>query len=612
MSPPPRTSFWRYSLTAELVAAAMAGVLLAAGAWITLRQLEQRYIEFFVADAARVNLYLHEHLEAGVAQLEEMARLPKPLTARSASLLSPSFSDLYLVDRSQRVRGVLKAVPGSRVFPGFSFAGSQIQPYLARPESSSSPITRGLEDEQASVYVLRPLAGPAAGGEVADRLWLLGRLNLDYIEGFLTQFSRFSGTTVLLVTQDGFVMLAGKSQPQVPAVDLNIAATTGKPIQPLLLEGRQWLPLVAPDTGLGARVVSLVPLDRLRQQQGAVLASTGAAAALIVLVLLVKNLQLRRHLFAPVSRFAVQLQHLEGEYRTPSSRSRSPLELPDAMATGAAGDFQEIQQIRASFSGLMRLINQRDQILQRQLRTSLSAAAIAHEISVPLSSIRLLCQLAQRQLGRDGGPLDVDELVANLEDQSQEVNRVVERMRMLLRNVSTELLPTDLSAVASSACIYMKHLLGEQGVQLQCSGLEDGAVLVLGDAAQLQTAITNLLHNAMEAVVSQPPQRRRIQLDLSRRHGDAGDELLLSIADSGPGFSFDPSDETLFQSTKATGSGLGLFVVRTTLANHQGHLEVARSVVLGGAEVRLVLPASPQLRTTPAPPPPCGSPGPGG
>jgi C4-dicarboxylate-specific signal transduction histidine kinase len=67
-------------------------------------------------------------------------------------------------------------------------------------------------------------------------------------------------------------------------------------------------------------------------------------------------------------------------------------------------------------------------------------------------------------------------------------------------------------------------------------------------------------------------------------------EVILRIEDSGPGFRFDPSDDTLFHSSKAAGTGLGLFVVRTTLANHQGSLELGRSSRLGGAQVSLVLP----------------------
>jgi signal transduction histidine kinase len=35
---------------------------------------------------------------------------------------------------------------------------------------------------------------------------------------------------------------------------------------------------------------------------------------------------------------------------------------------------------------------------------------------------------------------------------------------------------------------------------------------------------------------------------------------------------------------------LGLFVVRTAMANHNGRVAIARSLGLGGAEVRLIFP----------------------
>lgn len=43
----------------------------------------------------------------------------------------------------------------------------------------------------------------------------------------------------------------------------------------------------------------------------------------------------------------------------------------------------------------------------------------------------------------------------------------------------------------------------------------------------------------------------------------------------------------LLKSTKADGSGLGLYIVHTTMENHSGHLEIGRSP-LGGAEFRMV------------------------
>lgn len=52
-----------------------------------------------------------------------------------------------------------------------------------------------------------------------------------------------------------------------------------------------------------------------------------------------------------------------------------------------------------------------------------------------------------------------------------------------------------------------------------------------------------------------------------------------------------PGDDTVLQSSKPGGTGLGLFVVRTTAANHRGRLRFGRDEVLGGGRVWLHLPA---------------------
>lgn len=616
------TSFWRYSLHVELLAAGLAFLVVILGSWLTLRALEQRYVELFRADAEKMNLYLREHLAAGVDQLEHLASLrPDPSQAPLQVALQP-FSDLYLIDAGQTVQRVLKAVPGSRVFQGFSFSQSRISPYLrtgasaagdpgaaaqhaaGRAQAPTSVITRGLEDELASIYVQRPLAkgdgGQGDGGQGdGGRRWLLGRLNLGYIQAFLKQFSRFSGTPVLLVSHDGFVMLSGAEMP-VPAIDLNFASASGGALKPVTVGGAEWLPVVAADSGLGARVVTLVPLHLLRQQQQTVLWAATAALALMALVFVVKNLSVRRRLFEPVTTFVRQLNNLEAHYRQPALLRGSSL---NAQASNTqvsprsiAGlpsviDFQEVQQIRSSFDSLMAVIAQRDQILQQQLRTSLTASAIAHEINIPLGSLLLLCDQARRDLEAEAGELDAAALVATLHQQSLELSRVVERMRMLLRNVQTSLKPLRLSDVVSSACTYVRHLTREQQVTLACDGLEADDTLVHGDAGQLKTAVTNLLRNAIEAVATRPACERRIVVALEQVAAQR-EEVAVVVADSGPGFAFAPSDDTLFRSTKASGSGLGLFVVRTAMANHGGRVAIGRSEHLGGAEVRLLFPVS--------------------
>ena len=569
------TSFWRFNLGHELAALLLASLALGAGTWFSVDQLDRRYLRLHREDAQRVGALLEEHLADARLQLDRFAALPPELQRSSTPLLLPAFSDVYRLGGALQVQQVLAATSGSRVFPGFSFANSRIRAYLeqdAAGRAVSSVITRGLEDEIASVYV--------ASGDPARELWL-GRVNLAYLNAFLRRYSQGSGVPLLLVSHDGFVMLASDPEMGVPAVDLSLATARRHTPYRLRYQQRDWLPVVATDNGLGGHIVTLIPADQLAFQRRQVILPILAVLALMLVVFFWKNRRLHQLLFEPVGRFTARLDQLRSALADPQLRPLRPMPV--------VSRFREMSQIQAGFEELLAVIAERDLALQQKLRTSLTAAAIAHEINLPLSTIRLRCQQADQQLRLGGfSPEQTRELVRDLQTESQQVSRVIERMRMLLRNVQTDLVPTDLASVVNGAITLHKRLLREQGVQLERHGLEHSRLIVMADAAQLQMAIGNLLRNAIEAQEALPPAERRVRVSLRRR----GDQAQLLVADAGPGFDLDPEADTLLCSTKPGGTGLGLFVVRTTLINHQGRLSIRRSSSLGGAAVCLELPLS--------------------
>ena len=241
------------------------------------------------------------------------------------------------------------------------------------------------------------------------------------------------------------------------------------------------------------------------------------------------------------------------------------------------------------------------ELLEEKLKTSLTAAAVAHEIKQPLSSIHLNCRLALQQLGKQPPgfiPLELDERLRHLASDSDQVVATVERMRMLLRNVETHHGPVDLNASVQTALISLRPRLRQHQVKLSCFGLDRPCVLE-GDSDQLQFAVANLLRNAIEAMDAKPPNQRKLFVKLDRM----ADQVAIVVADSGPGFSDAYSPDTsweLLQSTKASGMGIGLFIVQTAATNHYGHLRIGRSSELGGAEVRIELPTPAQQRHLPA------------
>jgi signal transduction histidine kinase len=113
----------------------------------------------------------------------------------------------------------------------------------------------------------------------------------------------------------------------------------------------------------------------------------------------------------------------------------------------------------------------------------------------------------------------------------------------------------------------------------------------MGDAAQIQIAVVNLLRNALEALESAGDGLDGAQATVVVSLTRDADTVVLTVADNGPGFQAPEAALEPLATSKPTGNGLGLFVVQTTMENHHGRVVVARSP-LGGAAVRLIFAAA--------------------
>lgn len=233
-------------------------------------------------------------------------------------------------------------------------------------------------------------------------------------------------------------------------------------------------------------------------------------------------------------------------------------------------------------------------VLEDKIKSSLQAAAVAHEINLPLSTLLLNSKLLMEQ---QEAPLstNLNEHLQAIASNADEVVTTIEKMRSLLRNVQTHHRRLNLANVARSALLYAGPSLKAAGITVQREGLE-ASLAVLGDAAQIQIAVVNLLRNALEALETAAPSAAT-PATIAVRLQSEGDTVVLSVADNGPGFQAPQTALSPLETSKANGSGLGLFVIQTTMENHRGSLAIGRSS-LGGAEVRLIFPAAPALPIT--------------
>jgi PAS domain S-box-containing protein len=268
-----------------------------------------------------------------------------------------------------------------------------------------------------------------------------------------------------------------------------------------------------------------------------------------------------------------------------------PRDLPDGSIVweGVLVDITRQKLAEEQLAGIRdaerRLEEARRLELEGKLKTSLTAAATMHEIEQPLASILLETQMTlERMRVRSLEPAEVATYLEEMLVESQQVVDMIGRMKALLRNVQTEYAPVRVAEVIASSILYSKKLIADHGVTVHEAGL-DPDIQIHGDASQLQTAMVNLIRNAIDAAAGMPAGRRDVAVELRVHSGG----VTIVVEDSGPGMTDDQIRNLPFETTKPHGTGLGLYLVRTCVDNHGGSMSVGRSP-LGGAEISLNLP----------------------
>jgi two-component system nitrogen regulation sensor histidine kinase NtrY len=109
------------------------------------------------------------------------------------------------------------------------------------------------------------------------------------------------------------------------------------------------------------------------------------------------------------------------------------------------------------------------------------------------------------------------------------------------------------------------------------------AVIVQGDADQLDQLLINLLHNAVEASME---TGGRVYATWSR----TGPHLQVSVIDEGPGLASTANLFVPFFTTKPGGSGIGLVLSRQIAEAHGGALSLQNREEAQGCEAQLLLP----------------------
>ena len=199
--------------------------------------------------------------------------------------------------------------------------------------------------------------------------------------------------------------------------------------------------------------------------------------------------------------------------------------------------------------------------------------AVTHELKTPIASMRLYLQTLQSR--------DVDEarrrefydiMLADADRLHRTVEQVLNAGASGQKTKIQARAPVDMAALTRE-CVQLavvRHHLDADAIELEA---HNGDLVVSGDDGQLRTVVTNLLDNA----VKYSGERVRVTVSVA---APAPDTVWVRVQDCGVGIPrkqlkriFKRFYRVQARSLKqVTGTGLGLFIVRSIARSHGGRV----------------------------------------
>ena len=217
-------------------------------------------------------------------------------------------------------------------------------------------------------------------------------------------------------------------------------------------------------------------------------------------------------------------------------------------------------------------------------------AGIVHEIRGPLSVIRGNAEILKLQYGASAdSQTRIDPIIRGC----QLLQLRLEHLMAAVRGGPPVLLPQDVPPLVKEAAeLFLKGTdprAGRVAVETEAAA---GLPPVKADGGRVIQVLLNLLGNAHEAILGDRKEGR-IAIRSAVESDDKGEWVVVEVADDGPGIPeahlsriFEP-----FYTTKATGSGYGLYLASEILREHGGRLTACNGDD-GGARFSIWLPSA--------------------
>jgi signal transduction histidine kinase len=202
----------------------------------------------------------------------------------------------------------------------------------------------------------------------------------------------------------------------------------------------------------------------------------------------------------------------------------------------------------------------------------LLAAGVAHEIGNPLNSLHIHLQLMERSVQKlhDGEKKELEQSIDVARSEVNRLDSIVTQFLKAIRPSRPQLRPENVNTIVEEAVRFFAPELQDREIVVEQELRSDLPLLQL-DRDQMKQAFYNVIKNSVEAM-----HRRgtlRIRTDLADTH------VIVRFVDTGGGMSAENLSRVFepYFTTKTSGSGLGLLIVRRIVREHGGELSIESS-----------------------------------
>jgi two-component system, sporulation sensor kinase E len=212
------------------------------------------------------------------------------------------------------------------------------------------------------------------------------------------------------------------------------------------------------------------------------------------------------------------------------------------------------------------------------------AAGVAHELGNPLNSLHIHFQLLERDIQKlaKGKGKKIQESLHVVRSEIERLDTIIDQFLKAVRSEPLERQPERINRLLEESIEFLQPEIRDRDLLVELE-LAEGMAPVALDAGRIKQAFYNLIKNAVQA------SRTGGILRITTEQNDLWQ--IITFEDNGSGVApenvtriFDP-----YFTTKKSGSGLGLLIVRRIVREHGGELSM-ESHEGKGTTVRIFLP----------------------